>query len=112
MQMWLVGDAVADVMIAVSMTYLVCTPAHPRRLPAGADFLSRSFCSCMQLMQASTPLAQTQSIVRGVVRLIVETNTFSGALSCLHPFPSSFVPKSQFRSQFRNPPSLSRVLSF
>ncbi|KAJ7854068.1 hypothetical protein B0H14DRAFT_3449855 [Mycena olivaceomarginata] len=55
--MWLVGDAVADVMIAVSMTYL--------------------------LMQASTPLAQTQSIVRGVVRLIVETNTFSASIAIL-----------------------------
>ncbi|KAJ7787962.1 hypothetical protein B0H14DRAFT_2950954 [Mycena olivaceomarginata] len=53
--MWLVGDAVADLMIAVTMTYL--------------------------LTQASEP--QTQSIVRGVIRLIIETNTFSASVAII-----------------------------
>ncbi|KAF7345761.1 hypothetical protein MVEN_01596600 [Mycena venus] len=53
--MWLVGDAVADVMIAATMSYL--------------------------LMQASEQ--QTRSIVRGVVRLIIETNTFSASVAII-----------------------------
>ncbi|KAJ7480817.1 hypothetical protein FB451DRAFT_1238503, partial [Mycena latifolia] len=53
--LWLVGDAVADLMIAGTMTYL--------------------------LRQASEP--QTQDIVRGVVRLIIETNTFSASVAII-----------------------------
>ncbi|KAJ7640082.1 hypothetical protein DFH06DRAFT_630834 [Mycena polygramma] len=60
--MWLVGDAVADILIAVTMTYL--------------------------LTQASEP--ETRDIVRGVVRLIVETNSFSGACAC---FPFGFYSR-------------------
>ncbi|KAJ7099044.1 hypothetical protein C8R43DRAFT_1048687 [Mycena crocata] len=51
--MWLVGDAVADLMIAVTMTTL--------------------------LMQASEP--QTRDIVRGIIRLIIETNSFSASVA-------------------------------
>ncbi|KAJ7041430.1 hypothetical protein C8F04DRAFT_1080066 [Mycena alexandri] len=53
--LWLVGDAVADCAIAATMTYL--------------------------LTQASEP--QTQDVVRGVVRLIVETNTFSASVAII-----------------------------
>ncbi|KAJ7719330.1 hypothetical protein B0H14DRAFT_3629271 [Mycena olivaceomarginata] len=58
--MWLVGDAVADLMIAVTMTYLASEP-------------------------------QTQSIVRGVIRLIIETNTFSGAPPFVPSAPADVV---------------------
>ncbi|KAJ6536447.1 hypothetical protein DFH09DRAFT_992471 [Mycena vulgaris] len=53
--MWLVGAAVADLMIAVTMTHL--------------------------LRQAVEP--ETQDIVRGVVRLIIETNTFSASVAVI-----------------------------
>ncbi|KAJ6461686.1 hypothetical protein C8R45DRAFT_1027720 [Mycena sanguinolenta] len=52
--MWLVGDAVADLMIAATMTYL--------------------------LTQAAAE-PQTRSVVRGIVRLIIETNTFSASVA-------------------------------
>ncbi|KAF8186049.1 hypothetical protein K438DRAFT_1973421 [Mycena galopus ATCC 62051] len=51
--MWLVGDAVADLLIAATMTYV--------------------------LTQASE--SQTRTIVRGVVRLVIETNTFSASVA-------------------------------
>ncbi|KAJ7107930.1 hypothetical protein C8R44DRAFT_986985 [Mycena epipterygia] len=51
--MWLVGDAVADILIAITMTHL--------------------------LAKASDP--QTRHLVRGVVRLIIETNTFSASVA-------------------------------
>ncbi|KAJ6505819.1 hypothetical protein C8R47DRAFT_1037769 [Mycena vitilis] len=53
--MWLVGDAVADILIAVTMTYLLTQAAEP----------------------------ETRDIVRGVVRLIVETNTFSASVAII-----------------------------
>ncbi|KAJ7155583.1 hypothetical protein C8R46DRAFT_431711 [Mycena filopes] len=53
--LWLVGDAVADVMIAVTMTHLLSQAAEP----------------------------QTKEIVRGVVRLIIETNTFSASIAII-----------------------------
>ncbi|KAJ7062440.1 hypothetical protein B0H15DRAFT_958799 [Mycena belliarum] len=53
--MWLVGDAVADIMIAVTMTHL--------------------------LTQAEEP--QTRDIVRGVIRLIIETNSFSASVAII-----------------------------
>ncbi|KAJ7056837.1 hypothetical protein C8F01DRAFT_1257494 [Mycena amicta] len=53
--LWLVGDAVADVMIAVTMTYL--------------------------LSQASEP--QTRDVVQGVIRLIIETNAFSASVAII-----------------------------
>ncbi|KAJ7456125.1 hypothetical protein FB451DRAFT_1407451 [Mycena latifolia] len=53
--MWLVGDAVADILIAGTMTFL--------------------------LTRASEP--QTQHIVRGVVRLIIETNIFTASVAII-----------------------------
>ncbi|KAF7327343.1 hypothetical protein MKEN_00311900 [Mycena kentingensis (nom. inval.)] len=53
--MWLVGSAVADVAIAVTMTYL--------------------------LSQASEP--QTRDIVHGVIQLIIETNSFSASVAII-----------------------------
>ncbi|KAJ6556999.1 hypothetical protein DFH09DRAFT_548073 [Mycena vulgaris] len=53
--MWLVGDAVADILIAITMTFL--------------------------LTRASEP--QTQHIVRGVVRVIIETNIFSASVAVI-----------------------------
>ncbi|KAJ7911095.1 hypothetical protein B0H13DRAFT_1477211, partial [Mycena leptocephala] len=53
--LWLVGDAVADLLIAGTMTHL--------------------------LTQASEP--QTQDIIRGVVRLLIETNTFSASVAII-----------------------------
>ncbi|KAJ6620981.1 hypothetical protein B0H10DRAFT_1031632 [Mycena sp. CBHHK59/15] len=53
--LWLVGDAVADLMIAVTMTHLLAKASEPK----------------------------TQDIVRGVVRLIIETNTFSASVAII-----------------------------
>ncbi|KAJ7743913.1 hypothetical protein DFH07DRAFT_835129 [Mycena maculata] len=53
--MWLVGDAVADILIAITMTHL--------------------------LTKASEP--QTRHLVRGVVRLVIETNTFSASVAII-----------------------------
>ncbi|KAJ7184976.1 hypothetical protein C8R46DRAFT_1209169 [Mycena filopes] len=51
--LWLVGDAVADTMIAVTMTHLLSKAADP----------------------------QTKDIVNGIVRLIIETNMFSASVA-------------------------------
>ncbi|KAJ7290087.1 hypothetical protein C8J57DRAFT_1275152, partial [Mycena rebaudengoi] len=51
--MWLIGSAVADVLIASSMTYLLMSSAEPG----------------------------THHIIKRVVRLIVETNSLTGVLS-------------------------------
>ncbi|KAJ6552985.1 hypothetical protein B0H19DRAFT_1236145 [Mycena capillaripes] len=53
--LWLVGDAVADLMIAGTMTYLLTRTSEP----------------------------QTRDIVRGVVRVIIETNTFSASVAII-----------------------------
>ncbi|KAJ7722348.1 hypothetical protein B0H16DRAFT_1600810 [Mycena metata] len=66
--LWLVGDAVADVAIAATMTYL--------------------------LTQASE--RQTQDIVRGVVRLIVETNIFSASVATIGLVLFAAMPEADY----------------
>ncbi|KAJ7911116.1 hypothetical protein B0H13DRAFT_587176 [Mycena leptocephala] len=53
--LWLVGDAVADLLIAGTMTQLLTKAPEP----------------------------QTQDIIRGVVRLLIETNTFSASVAII-----------------------------
>ncbi|KAJ7085125.1 hypothetical protein B0H15DRAFT_910485 [Mycena belliarum] len=66
--MWLAGDAVADILIAGSMTYL--------------------------LSQASEP--HTRYLVRGVMRLIVETNAFSASVAIVGLILFAGVPNSTY----------------
>ncbi|KAK7046235.1 hypothetical protein R3P38DRAFT_2607109 [Favolaschia claudopus] len=66
--LWLVGDAVADIMIAVTMTYL--------------------------LTKASEP--ETRDIVRGVVRLIIETNSFSASVAIIGLALFAGMPTSDY----------------
>ncbi|KAJ6601521.1 hypothetical protein B0H10DRAFT_2082246 [Mycena sp. CBHHK59/15] len=53
--MWLVGDAVADIGIAVAMTHLLTKATEP----------------------------QTRDLVRGVVRLVIETNMFCASVAII-----------------------------
>ncbi|KAJ7080568.1 hypothetical protein C8R43DRAFT_343482 [Mycena crocata] len=53
--LWLIGDAVADLMIAVTMSRLLLRTSEP----------------------------QTEDIVRGVIRLIIETNAFSASVAII-----------------------------
>ncbi|KAJ7911097.1 hypothetical protein B0H13DRAFT_1713917 [Mycena leptocephala] len=66
--LWLVGDAVADLLIAGTMTHL--------------------------LTKASEP--QTQDIIRGVVRLLIETNTFSASVAIIGLALFAGMPDSNY----------------
>ncbi|KAF7299210.1 hypothetical protein MIND_00869700 [Mycena indigotica] len=66
--MWLVGAAVADIMIAGTMTYL--------------------------LSQASEP--HTRDVVQGVIRLIIETNSFSASVAIIGLALFAGMPTSDY----------------
>jgi hypothetical protein len=71
---WLIGDVVADVLIATIMTYLVC-----------GIFLSPAVMITdlyFQLLRATHKQQnQTSDIVKRIVRLTIETNTLSSVVA-------------------------------
>ncbi|KAJ7136011.1 hypothetical protein C8R44DRAFT_976737 [Mycena epipterygia] len=69
--MWLIGDALADVMIAGSMTFLLTQASHQNH-------------------------RQTNDFVKRIVRLIVETNAFSAGVAILGLILFAGVPGTNY----------------
>ncbi|KAJ7192770.1 hypothetical protein C8J57DRAFT_1489461 [Mycena rebaudengoi] len=69
--LWLIGSAVADILIAISMTYLV----YALRFPV--TYFLPSY-SCSESLNPST-----QHIIRRVVRLIIETNALTASVAVI-----------------------------
>jgi hypothetical protein len=98
--MWLAGDAFADIVIAFTMTHLVRTALAPR-------ILTMILVDLTNFQLANAPEKETKHMVRRVVRLVIETNTFTG--KCVTPPRVS----DTFNILFRTPklPSRSWALS-